>query len=170
MGVIPELEVFHAVNGYNKTETVERLRESGLHYEELSLKKYGKLALFLTKFAILKRQVREEIAFVCFVEDDVKFHQRFREYVERQLPVLEMPDVNILRLGDWGEAYVTSLQGAGRIVARIERVGILQNMDNQLRERCGVEAHPIGHRAWSLKKGTNRGDITKSPGITGKEA
>ena len=100
----------------------------------------------------------------------MKFHRRFREYVERQLPVLSLPDVNILRLGDWGEVYVTSREGARRIVIRIERVGILQNIDNQLRERCGVEARPIGRREWSLQKATNRGDCTKSLGITPSEA
>ena len=69
--VIPELEVFPSVNGYNKTQTVEKLRESGLHYEELSLKKYGQLANFLTKFAILKRQVLlfQSLLVISFLHD-----------------------------------------------------------------------------------------------------
>ena len=55
-------------------------------------------------------------------------------------------------------------------VARIERVGILQNIDNQLRERCGVEARPLGRREWSLQKRTNQGDCSKTPGIPPSEA
>ena len=47
-------------------------------------------------------------------------------------------EINIIRLFQWGEGYVTSLLSARRLLEIIPKTGVVDNIDNQLRERSGA--------------------------------
>ena len=57
---LPGVEIMRAVNGHNVTETIEALLESGLVFHNLShmVRKWGKLATWITKYRMIEHQVR----------------------------------------------------------------------------------------------------------------
>ena len=128
--------VLRAVDGYNHTETIERLLESGLRFHGLSTgaKKWGKLATFLTKYRTLQHQVRHGLPYMVQLEEDVlpdasKWHEMMAaacEWYEAH------PSTTILQLSRYAEVMVTSLAGARELMGLIERYGILRSDDQQL--------------------------------------
>ena len=70
--------------------------------------------------------------------------------------------VNVIRLFQWGEGYITSLSSALRLLNIIKQTGVIDNIDNQLRERSGPELKlnfNVFYRKWVK---TNEGDILKT--------
>jgi len=160
MEKFPAFKVFHSINGYNKQETIFAYKSSGLSYHYLYFPTYGTLANFLTKYNILKYQIANNIPFVCFIEDDLLLHDNFVDYIKNCVGLFTK-DINIIRLGTWGEGYITSLQGAINIKNIIDCIGIAQNIDNQLRDLSGPELF-CNKTPWSLVVPTNAGDCLKT--------
>ena len=98
---------------------------------------------------------------MCLLEDDLILDNNFKSFVEN----LDLcNNCNIFRLCNWGECYITSLNGAKNILTHIYNDGIIHNIDNQLRENCGKEMH-IQNAPFHLVVNTNQGDCLKTKSI-----
>jgi hypothetical protein len=161
-----QFDIFQSVNGYNSESTIQELKASGLKFmslHDMNSSRYGVLANFLTKYKMLQYQVEHKIPFACFIEDDLVLKKDFVDKVYDKCLHLFTADktLNIIRLGPWGEAYVTSLESAKRILDLIQRKGIIDNIDNQLRLHCGKEKNLskiFYEKSYSLRSKTNEGD------------
>jgi len=161
-GIIPEIEVFEAINVFDVEETTSALISTGLEFHHVLFGNYGSLACWLTRYLCLEKQVKEGIPIMCLLEDDVCLYEGFAEMAERAAMMFDIvADLNVIRLGTWGEGYITSLESAKRILAFLKKNGIRDNIDNQLRVGVGREFHlPLIHE---LKTWTNCGEIRETP-------
>ena len=160
--IIPEMKIFKSINGYNKDITIKKLINMKLKYYKLDFETYGTLANFLTKVKAFQYQIKNKIKYMCLIEDDLILKEGFIEFITDKLPLLKK--CNMLRLGKWGEGYITSLNGAKNIVKHIYEEGIIHNIDNQLRIHCGKEIR-IWNIPWKLVVPTNDGDCLKTKKI-----
>jgi hypothetical protein len=156
----PEVNIFKSVNGYNEVETISAFNDSKLTFHNLynheSLR-YGVLANFLTKFKALQHQIDNSLEFMCLIEDDVYLDTSLIQLVKDSVYLLSKDqNLNTLRFGPWGECYLWSLDSAKRVVEKIKKLGIINNIDNQLRMNSGKELHIN----YDLKMShlTNKGD------------
>lgn len=158
----PIIKIFESVNGYDTDLTIDSLKKTGLKYNSLFFTTYGTLANFITKYNVLKHQIQNNIKLMCFIEDDLELHDSFVEYIENKSLLFEKyDDLNMIRLDKWGEGYITSLNGAVRIVNSIKNQGICDNVDNQLRLMCGKEIG-VEDTPWKLLHESNEGDCLKT--------
>ena len=159
------IEKFNAVNGYDKAATKKALVEANIPLLALAPTTYGVLANWLTKLLMLEKQIADGTAYMLMLEDDVLLADGFIQLVEALVKDGKVFDkYNIVRLGPWGEGYVTSLKSAKRCVNLLRAAGIRAAIDNQLRELCGPE---IWFRVpvplyWRLVYPSNTGDILKT--------
>ena len=163
--VIPSLMTRKSINGYDCEFTEKALRESGLRLISLDdgFRTYGILACFLSKFFALKEQVKQGIEYLCLLEDDFHLHDDFEEYVTRMaLLFRKKRNLNMVRLGPWGEGYLFSLKGAEDVLKRLQKTGIIANVDNQFRLFSGPEFSVWRHTPWTMAVPTNEGDILKT--------
>lgn len=160
----PEIDVFRSINGYDIKETLSHLTNSKLQYHHLEFATYGTLANFLTKYNVLLHQIEQNIPFLCFIEDDLELHDNFLSHTSALLNYFQTQNINMVRLGKWGEGYITSLNGAKNIVQFIQKRGITHNIDNQLRKFSGQEFYAKS-TPWTLKYETNKGDCLKTEKI-----
>lgn len=184
---LPSAVVLRAVDGANETRVIEALLESGLQFHNLSryVRKWGKLATFLTKYQLLRRQVERKIPFQVMFEDDVVVLPPFRQLVQSVCdfhfsgPPARHPE--LLKMAQYAEILVTSLPGARRLVRKMEAYGIRKNDDQQLgdenqmghvvrtaKEQSKELSRRSGH-AWRLARKTNHGEITATRGMTWHE-
>jgi hypothetical protein len=163
--IIPELEIRNAINGYNIKETLNKFLEYDIEYKYLEFCSYGTLANFLSKYECLLHQIKNNIDFMCFLEDDVLFDKEFKSFVEDKIQLFNDTNLNIIRLGKWGEGYITSLESAKRLVNIIKSNGIVHNIDNQLRVFSGKEIDFFGKTPWKLCVLSNEGDCIKTSGF-----
>ena len=181
---LPSVVVLPAVNGYNHTETIEALLESGLAFHNLSklVRKWGKLATFLTKFRLLQHQVQNGHRYQVSLEDDLVLRPHFVDFIHSACQHMETRPVrpDIVQLSMYAEALLTSLDGARTLLTRIRQYGIRKNDDQQL-----LAAHLMGHKVsryrsylrsklddtWPIALGrrTNAGAITHTQGMTWTE-
>ena len=161
--IIPEMEIFESINGYDIHTTIKNLTNMKLSYKRLDFETYGTLANFLTKIKAFQYQIKNNIQYMCLIEDDLIIQKGFREFIESNLYLLK--HYNMLRLDKWGEGYVTSLNGAKNIVKHIYREGIINNIDNQLRLNCGKEIR-LNNTPWKLVVKSNHGDCLKTKKIS----
>ena len=168
--ILPQLDVFQSINGYDKQGTIAALKSMKICFADLNeiYETYGTLANFLTKLKAFQHQIENKIPYMCLIEDDLILNPNFKKFVESHLHHLEHNKYNMLRLGQWGEGYITSLEGAINIVKMIYHSGIIQNIDNQLRENCGKELR-LRNTPWKLAIGTNKGDCMKTQKISDDE-
>lgn len=157
----PIFQIFQSINGYNKEETLIAFRNSKLYYHRLFYPTYGTLANFITKYNTIKYQIENKIPFLCFIEDDLELYPNFISYINDNIYILKDKNINMLRLDKWGEGYVTSLSGAINIKNLIDKNGIINNIDNQLRNNCGNE-YVLKNTPWKLICETNKGDCLKT--------
>ena len=160
---ITELNIFQSINGYNINETMNEYFKTGLKFHNLDYCTYGTLANFLTKVNAFKFQVENKINYMCLIEDDLILEDTFKSFIESVLYLLK--DCNMLRLRNWGEGYVTSLDGAKNILNHIYNDGIIDSIDNQLRTRCGKEVY-INNTPFNLVVETNKGDCLQTQNIS----
>ena len=158
-----DLNIIQSINGYNIIETLHEYEKSGLKYHNLDYPTYGTLANFITKVNAFKFQVENNIDYMCLIEDDLILDNNFKSFIEGSLYLLK--DCNMIRLCNWGEGYVTSLEGAKNILNHIYKDGIIDSIDNQLRLRCGKEIH-IQNTPFQLVVETNKGDCLKTQFIS----
>ena len=164
--LFPDFKILNAINGYNPEFTIFQLKLSKIKFINLEFKTYGTLANFLTKIGAFKYQVENNLEYMCLIEDDLLLEPNFKEYIESNLHLLE--DCNMLRLDNWGEGYVTSIEGAKNILNKIYYYGILLNIDNQLRLLSGKEIK-LDDTPWTLQIEGNEGDCLKTRQISKNE-
>lgn len=161
-----DIDLFQSVNGYSEDDTINSLQQSGLIFHNLhdsNSLRYGVLANFLTKFHILEYQIEHDIPYMCFLEDDVCIKKDFIYFIYNEaIPAFKKDKtLNIIRLGVWGEAYVTSLASAKRLIKIIKQTGIRENIDNQLSKLSGKEldlsSHSY-HKLFTVSSAPNSGD------------
>ena len=169
----PILQVVKSVNGYSKLEVINTLIALKLNFIRFDISfhnsknptnfnTYGSLANFLTKYKMLLFQVFNKIPYICFIEDDLILHNEFNKFINNcKDHFIKDPNLNMIRLDKWGEGYITSLDGAKRIIEIIKKTGIITQIDNQLRMHCGKELR-IYNTPWQLKIVGNKGDCLKT--------
>ena len=171
--VLPQLELFPAVSGFDKHATVAALARSRLRYHILTycsfsrFGTYGSLANYLTKYFALLHQVARRLPFVCMLEDDMRLHAGFDGFVHAQVQarLVGSAPPDVLVLGTWGEGYVTSLRGARRIVHSLQQQGVPQNIDIMLNEGHAGRAERVPGAPWAHRVFVNDGDCLKTPHI-----
>ena len=180
--MLPEVEIMRAVNGHNVTETIEALLDSGLVFHNLShmVRKWGKLATWITKYRMLENQVRHGYAYQLTFEDDVVVQPSFRRFLEIACLRYERWRPDIMLLAEFGEVLLTSLAGARCLLRQMRIFGIRKNDDQQLGDGRQLRiaatryAPYIGNpnprkMPFLLGRSTNNGDISASPGMTWDE-
>jgi hypothetical protein len=163
--VIPSLIIRRSINGYDCELTEKALSESGLILLSLDhgFSTYGTLACFLSKYFALKEQVDQKIEYLCLLEDDCYLCDNFEDHVRNLTLLFRLRrNLNLVRLGRWGEGYIFSLKGATDALKRIQKTGIIANIDNQFRLHSGPEVSVWRHTPWKLAVPTNSGDILKT--------
>lgn len=170
---MPCLQIWKAIDGYRPQDTMAAFRRSGLAFrrwpdpEGYSFFRYGKLACFLSRYFLLRHQVDSKIPFMVILEDDLLIEASFPAFVSNAINLLRIfPHLNIVRLGPWGECYITSLRGATRIIQLIQNKGIVNHSDVQLRTECGPELSLHRIAPFTNLVAANHGDITKTPLIS----
>ncbi len=167
----PSLKVFPSVDGSNKSEVFREFSDLNLGFTSLFIgpnhnhNTYGALACWITKIKFLKFQISQGLKYCVFLEDDVDLKINFFEELYARLRGrldLLNEKVNIIRLSEWGEGYITSLDSAKRIINLIETDGVINNIDNQLRQNCGQELYLKLKKGFSLLVSPNQGDILKT--------
>lgn len=158
----PNIKKIISVNGFNKQETIDELIKLKLKFYKLQngFNTYGTLANFITKVKMLKYQIEYNIPYVCFIEDDLLLDDNFQEFINKNISFFHT-NINMVRLASWGEGYITTIESAKRILSYIYKCGIINNVDNQLRENCGPEIY-LHNTPWKLVIGTNDGDCLKT--------
>jgi GR25 family glycosyltransferase involved in LPS biosynthesis len=164
--LFPFIKIFKSVNGYNIDETLNEMRRLKLKYVKLDnngFTTFGTLANWITKYKMLKFQVDNKIHFICFIEDDLILDKNFNTYIHESLCHFKKNHVtvNILRMMKWGEGYITSYESAKRVLEHLDRDGIVRNIDNQLRLRCGKEMG-LQNAPMRLMVRGNNGDCLKT--------
>lgn len=160
--LFPGMIFYNAVNGYNIKETINQFKKSRLKYNFLQFDNYGTLANFLTKVKIIYEEVNKGTDIFCLIEDDLKLEKNFMEFIDSKVSIAHK--YNMLRLDNWGEGYIITNKGGREILRLIYERGIINNIDNQLRENCGPELFIPG-TPWKLIIGTNLGDCNKTQKI-----
>lgn len=169
--LFPFVKIFNSVNGYNKEEAIKEFLSLGIDFHKLKIgpknnfNNYGTLACWMTKVKFLEFQIENEIPYALFLEDDAKllpgFFDALDEQMESKWGMLDK-EVNIIRLFQWGEGYITSLSSARRLLEIIRKTGVVDNIDNQLRERSGPELKLKFNNFYRKWVKTNEGDILKT--------
>jgi predicted O-methyltransferase YrrM len=162
--LFPYAQIFPSVNGYDIESTVSELKKLNVQYHSLGFQTYGTLANWITKYKVLQHQVQNKIDYVCFIEDDVLLTPEFEDFMNDSIEYFRDPAVNIIRLNNWGEGYITSYSSAQRLLKILSETGIVLNIDDQLREKSGKELY-LRNNYMKLQIGTNKGDCLKTEKI-----
>ena len=183
--LMPTIEVLPAVNGFNHTETISALLDSGLGFHDLSRggRKWGMLGCVLSHYRSLQYQVQHKIPFQLTLEDDLRLNRAsFGAFVERACALLDAaPNVTILQLSLYTEIRLTSYEGARHLLQVFDEVGIRKNIDQMINiERTLGDRHKVRRwlaptkwkpRPWVLGRTTNSatGHIWRSRRMTWTE-
>jgi|TARA_Y100000289_G_scaffold39202_1_gene38639 GR25 family glycosyltransferase involved in LPS biosynthesis len=169
--LFPSIKIFKSVNGYDKEETIKEFSNLNIDFHKLKIgpnndfNNYGTLACWITKIKFLEFQVSNKIPHALFLEDDAKllpgFFDALNDQMKNKWDRLEK-EINIIRLFQWGEGYITSLSSAHRLLDIIHKTGVVDNIDNQFRERSGPELKLNFNNFYRKWVKTNEGDILKT--------
>jgi GR25 family glycosyltransferase involved in LPS biosynthesis len=185
--VIPNLEIWRGVNGYDVNETFTKLQEAvdeGIKFKYIQFRTFGTVANWLTKRIALKNQICCRYPYVVLIEDDVKLTHPFTHLISQHVSMIEDGLTNhkipgepgflclfaqdrekcyIRRYMKWGEVYLISLSAAQKMMQYMTMRGITHNIDNEwLHNGVGVVnlTHPENYL--QLLVSTNKGDILKT--------
>ena len=178
--VLPELEVFIAVNGYSKEDTIRHLASTPLKFHPYTFcnaarfATFGSLANFVSKYLALRMQVRRRLPYMAMLEDDMQLRPGFKAFVERAVRSGALDRAELLVLGAWGEGYVTSLASARRVLASLGRQGVPLTIDVMLNDgHAGRAVHINALRGdavpWTHRVPPNGGDCLKTAHIHGQD-
>lgn len=170
----PGLHVLRAVDGYNTTDTLHALSESNLTYHSLcggGHARWGKLAAFLTKVQAWQWQVAHNVPCQLTLDDDLELHRGLSSYANKLCRnVADRTD--IVQMGSFGEARLTSLTGARAVLRAIGEVGIRKCDDQQFNKgtsmRVRVQKVPF-QKSWRWLRIPNRGDIRRTAPLTANQ-
>tara|TARA_Y100001938_G_C8008454_1_gene388646 strand:- start:310 stop:927 length:618 start_codon:yes stop_codon:yes gene_type:complete len=169
--LFPFVNIIQSVNGYDRDETINEFLSLNLDFHKLKVgprndfNNYGTLACWITKVKFLKFQIDNKIPYALFLEDDAKllpgFFDSLNDVMSDKWDLLDN-DINVIRLFQWGEGYITSFSSAKRLLSIIQDTGVVDNIDNQLRERSGPELKLSFNDFYRKWVKTNEGDILKT--------
>lgn len=169
--LFPFVNIIQSVNGYDRDETINEFLSLNLDFHKLKVgprndfNNYGTLACWITKVKFLKFQIDNKIPYTLFLEDDAKllpgFFDSLNDVMSDKWDLLDN-DINVIRLFQWGEGYITSFSSAKRLLSIIQDTGVVDNIDNQLRERSGPELKLSFNDFYRKWVKTNEGDILKT--------
>ena len=167
--VFPNLKIFKSVNGFDEDLTLKNFKHENITFHSLSSQhlsqpinyNWGTLACWLTKYKALRWQIENNIPYLCFIEDDLLISEDFVNYCYTHLSYTS--DSSFIRLGKWGEGYITSLEGAKNIIREFSIVGITKPIDMQLRSMKTVEEINISeYTPWLVLVKPEKGQRTKT--------
>ena len=128
----------------------------------------GQVALTLSRIHALRWQVRQNVSWMCMMEDDVAVSPGFVERVEALAdslsPAVRQGLLRVVRLGKFGELYLVPQGGARAILCRYCQSGMTLASDNQLRLLSGPECATRLDSLYSLKAAPDHGhneDVTE---------
>ena len=191
---LPQLEVFRAVDGFDKQATIRALGTSRLLYHEYTycsftrFGTYGSLANYLTKYFALAYQVAHRLPYMAMLEDDMKIDAGFAPFVDAAVrtyliaanrcdatiphlpPKASQPPrcrerPEILQIGEWGEGYVSSLSSAQSVLRALQQQGVPQNIDIMLNAGHAGRVQHVRGAPWRHRVGPNLGDCLKTAHI-----
>lgn len=171
----PRLHEFRSVNGYDPIATAAALAATPLPMHRLcgcfACGRWGTIANYLTRYNALVDQVTRQYPFQATIEDDMRFKPFFKQFLKEQAesfgPAMDKGTIDVVRLGPFGEGYLTSLQSAKRIVERMRVVGINGCPDHQMNGGPPTALKVAEVRAsWVGMIRTNNGDIARTACIS----
>jgi predicted O-methyltransferase YrrM len=157
----PHIEARQSVNGFNKHEVIQEFGALGIKYIGIQFATYGMLANGVTKLKSIKHQIDNDIPYLAFIEDDMLFHDGFMDWLDKATGLFVDESLNLVRLHQWGEGYLTSLSGAKRIWQIFCDMGMVNNIDIQLNFQSGPSVLKYCGR-FSRTSRTNEGDCLKT--------
>ena len=191
--LIPTAAIQASVDGTNKQSVADALQQENVPFHRLCYTQgqWGALALFATRYRAFNHQRSD---FMLLLEDDVGLRPRFLHAIATLIGAhfcatgraaqqlcstngqrhacFERP-VDVLQLGSYGEGYITSRDGAGRLAAKVRRMGIIGCADQQFNVGGLMNlSHAWNRRAlpWRLLAPTNAGERAATPPILLSEA
>jgi hypothetical protein len=177
--IFPTFKVYQAINGYDKEEVFQEFEKVGIKYTRIPndpmhghFNTFGTMANTLTKIKVMQECIEKNYEYFAILEDDLRLHDVFYRFVllakESQL---EKPAVEtwFVRLGEWGEGYVFSKEGAIKTIENLKLVGFRTQIDFELKYN-GYPHIACGNTPWELLVPTNEGDLLKTEMINEEEA
>ena len=170
------LTVLPAVDGFNTTDVIEELLQSGVPFRNLSrgAKKWGKLAAFLSKIRALEHQVRSAVPYQLTIEDDLHLRvNALPRMIDGACAIyVRHPETTVVQLSHFTEAMLTSLNGSRLLLRLLRERGILRATDQQLlnpktMDKSQQPAHQVrkflehfrwAERPWVLARAPNSAD------------
>lgn len=172
--VVPHLKMYKSVDGFNTEETAKIMEREKLEYSGLAppgmngkkvknhKPKWGTLACWLTKYKILKWQIKNKVPYLCFIEDDLILLPDFQNFCLSLLHNIKPGTTDIIRLGPWGEAYITSFDSAKNILFDLYNKGIIMPIDDQIRVHSKEYVAGRKNTPWVLTVESGTGPRTKT--------
>ena len=171
-----DVRVHSAIDGFNETRVAEALQRNHITYHKLCKHhdSFGMLACWLSHYEVLKWQVEQRVDWVARFEDDIRMSQTWKRMLKGPLCVpshrrqqINAHTADMTMLGSFGEAYLTSLPGARRMVAKLRRYGVRGCQDQQMNTPSFMNTtihtvrnfNAIKPQPWRFVFVPNRGDI-----------
>jgi hypothetical protein len=177
--LFPKFEVVQAINGYNKEEVFDEFKKVGIKYTRLpndpvhgQFNTFGTMANTLTKIKTIQDCINKNYEFFAILEDDVGLDNIFDRFLllatQSQLQSPQI-DTWFIRLGEWGEGFIFSKEGAINTLDQLKKVGFRTQIDFELKYN-GYPHISCGNTPWKLLVPTNEGDLLKTEMISLEEA
>ena len=151
---LSNLKVWKAVDGSDYEETIKNFLRIDVPYQTLSPsgKYFGQFANWISKFDIFNYQVENEIEYLCSLEDDVVVNDEFEDFLYDKIEMFGKVDYpSLLRLGEFGEGYLSDLRSSKHIINILRQDGVVNNIDLQLRDYLRAREIRIYETPWELK-------------------
>jgi hypothetical protein len=171
--IVPGLQTLRAVDGKNASLVLSQLLVQGLQFKRLcsGYETMGNVANFLSRFLAFKAQLRDRVPFQATIEDDLHLDSGFLPFVAGVAYAARWPSdgrdgsKTYVRLGHYGEGYVTSLDSARALVERMQEAGIAGCPDQQMNapryHRLPI-ADVSKHTPWHHLVAPNQGDLHRT--------
>lgn len=177
--LFPNFKVIQAINGYDKEEVFQEFQKVGIKYTRTSndplhgsFNTFGTMANTLTKIKTMKECIEKNYKYFAILEDDLEFSHVFYRFLKlAKESQLEKPiqETWFVKLGQWGEGYIFSKDGAIKTIDKLTEVGFRTQIDFELNYN-GYPHISCPNTPWKLLVPTNEGDLLKTEMISEKEA
>jgi hypothetical protein len=175
----PNFKVYQAINGYEKEEVFKEFEKVGIRYTRIpndplhgNFNTFGTMANSLTKIKVMQECIDKGYEYFAILEDDLKLNEIFYRFlILAKESQLEKPAIEtwFVRLGEWGEGYLFSKEGAIKTLENLKTVGFRTQIDFELKYN-GYPHIACGNTPWELLVPTNEGDLLKTEMINEQEA
>lgn len=177
--LFPNFKVVQAINGYDKEEVFKEFENVGIKYTRPKndpmhgqFNTFGTMANTLTKIKTMQNCINNNYEYFTILEDDLELSNVFYRFLKlAKESQLEEPaqETWFVRLGEWGEGYIFSKEGAIKTIEKLKEVGFRTQIDFEFKYN-GYPHISCPNTPWKLLVPTNEGDLLKTEMITDKEA